>query len=100
MAAIQFQDYENLDRDEEGDEDEEESDSDSDEDDTAELMKELEKIKQERAMEQERAEREAREKEESDMMEKVLNLGSLIQGADRKSFAGKWCRDRLETALG
>ncbi|KAJ3203494.1 hypothetical protein HDU82_006539 [Entophlyctis luteolus] len=44
------------------------SDTDSDDDDTQELMRELEKIKRERAEEKERQEREAQERREAEML--------------------------------
>ncbi|KAI8902595.1 Pre-mRNA-splicing factor Cwf15/Cwc15 [Globomyces pollinis-pini] len=76
-----FIQLQNLDADDTDDDDGdlEDSDSDSDdEDDTAELLRELEKIKHERLLEQQRLEREEKEAEEREKEEKAMTGNPLL----------------------
>ncbi|KAJ3332174.1 hypothetical protein HDU76_001055 [Blyttiomyces sp. JEL0837] len=63
---------------EDDDEDEDDDDDDDDEDDTAELLRELERIKEERANEKERLEREKREEEEKAREQAMLTGNPLL----------------------
>ena len=70
----------------------------SDEDDTAELLKELEKIKKERAQEKERLEQERQEEEAREMQERALSGNPLLNPdviTDTASFSVKrrWDED-------
>ena len=56
--------------------------TDSDEEDTAELLRELEKIKKEKALEQQRQEEEARAEAEQQQQTAVMTGNPLLQSAD------------------
>ncbi|KAJ3030520.1 hypothetical protein HDV00_008859 [Rhizophlyctis rosea] len=73
---------------EEEDEDNDDSDDDDDEDDTAELLRELEKIKRERAEEKERQEAERRQEEER-MKEEAAMTGNPLLPTGPTDFAVK-----------
>ncbi|KXN66024.1 Cwf15/Cwc15 cell cycle control protein [Conidiobolus coronatus NRRL 28638] len=70
--------------------------NDSDDDDeNAELMRELEKIRQERAIEKERQELEKLEKEKADNEERAILGNPLLFNSDKKNFSVKrrWDED-------
>ncbi|KAJ3316007.1 hypothetical protein HDV04_000215 [Boothiomyces sp. JEL0838] len=80
-----FIEFQNLDKDDTDEDDDgrkcltlDDDDEEEDEDDTAELMKELEKIKQERRQEQERIEREQLEQEEREAEERAMTGNPLL----------------------
>ncbi|KAJ3289820.1 complexed with cef1p [Borealophlyctis nickersoniae] len=82
-------DKDDSDEEEDGDSDSDSSDSDDDEeDDTAELLRELEKIKRERAEEKERQERERAEQEEKEREEAAMT-GNPLLASGETSFAVK-----------
>merc|ERR1712072_1526068 len=75
---------ENLDKDDtdsDGDESSEISGDEDSDDETEQLMRELEKIKKERALEEEKKERERHEKEEKERNEAIL-MGNPLLNAD------------------
>ena len=75
------------------DEDEEEEDEDSDEDDTAELLKELQRIKRERAEEQERLEMEKKAEEEKIRTENLLKGNPLLNSKGTFKVKRRWDDD-------
>ena len=77
----EFEDMDKDDSDSDNDSSEISGDDDSD-DETAELMRELEKIKKERAIETEKKEREQMLKDEKDKSEAILKGNPLLQGVD------------------
>jgi protein CWC15 len=89
----EFKEIANLDRDDTDSEDQDE-DSDEDEDDTAELMKELEKIKQERLQEQERIEQEKLEEEQKELQERALTGNPLLNDFDVASTSSTFAIKR------
>ena len=73
---------------------EEESDSESDdEDDTAELMRELEKIKQERALEKQKQEEERLQQEQVEMEERAMTGNPLLSNETSFAIKRRWDDD-------
>ena len=79
--------FEDLDKDDSDSDNSSEISGDDSDDETAELMRELEKIKKERAIEEERKEREQMLKDEKEKSEAILKGNPLLQG-DEPAMGG------------